>query len=177
MTKSKDKSQKAEFLGFSLIELLVTITLISLLSGVGFVSFVSYSRRQTVNQAALNIKQTIDLARFNALSFVKPPSCESDEQLESYRVNFCALNAICQSGSPEVDYEVVVVCGGGQNVVATAELPGDVSMEDVQGGDNCRNITFNVLASTNQGVPCQLNVVGFDNQIPLSIDSVGNASL
>ncbi len=155
--------------GFSLIELLVTFTLISIISGIGFASFVSYSRRQVVNQAAGNLKETIDLARFSAVSFVKPkflsdgtPLCSDTDQLSSYKINFC-LNNSCPPGA-DYDYEMVVVCSGNQNIVRTRKLPDNVSATNVNGSPKCTTITFNVLSNSIQGNPCSIYVEGYGNQ-------------
>lgn len=158
--------------GFSLIELLVTFTLITIISGIGFASFVSYSRRQIVNQAAGDIKQTVDLARFNALSSVKPSLCSTTDQLSSYKVNFC-LNALCQTAN--VDYEMVVFCGA-ESVVRSGKFPQNVTVANVVGSNSCATIAFNILTSITEGVPCEIYVEGYGNQLKVSIDSIGNAS-
>ena len=46
--------------GFTLVEMLVTISIVTLLSGVGFAAFVSHSRTQAVEQAANDLKEGVE---------------------------------------------------------------------------------------------------------------------
>lgn len=160
--------------GFSLIELLVVFTIASVISGIGFASFTSYSRRQVVVQAAANFKQTVDLARFNALSQVKPATCSSAKELSNFKVNVC-LNAICQMTSG-IDYELNLTCEGLEQVQVKKKLPQNVSFSNVVGSPTCANLTFNTVSGIITGVPCEIFVNGYSNQIKVSIDSSGHAS-
>src|SRR3989304_4061483 len=109
--------------GFTLIELLVVFTLASIVSGIGFASFASYSRRQVVIQAAANFKQTVDLARFNALSSVKPTTvCGETDELSNFKV--VIIN--------NVDYEMSVTCGI-EHVQVAKTLPQNVTFSNVPG--------------------------------------------
>ncbi|HVZ66892.1 MAG TPA: type II secretion system protein [Patescibacteria group bacterium] len=159
--------------GFTLIELLVTFSLISIISGIGFASFASYSRRQAVVQSAADLKQAVDLARFNAVASVKPTDCSDTDTLSNYHVNFCA-NAVCNTSG--VDYETVVQCGAVTEVVASRKLPDNVTFSNVGGSPVCSTIKFNALSSIAEGSPCQINVNGYGNQIRVSIDSNGYVS-
>src|SRR4029078_2165214 len=58
-------------LGYSLIELLVSIGIIAILSTVGVIGFSNYNRIQQVSQTATNIELLINQARGNAQSVVK----------------------------------------------------------------------------------------------------------
>ncbi|MBI4091697.1 MAG: type II secretion system protein [Candidatus Levybacteria bacterium] len=159
--------------GFTLVELLVVFSLVSIVSGIGFASFASYSRRQVVVQAAANFKQTVDLARFNALSQVKPATCGSTDELSSFKVNVCS-NAICQTSG--VDYELNVTCAGLEQVQDTKILPQNITFSDVVGSPTCANITFNTVSGIIIGVPCEIFVNGYGNQIKIQIDSNGHVS-
>jgi prepilin-type N-terminal cleavage/methylation domain-containing protein len=67
----RNKSRIAGFKarnGFTLIELIVVITVIAILSTIGVVSFVGYSRAQTLNQAAIDLTQTLNTAESLAAS-------------------------------------------------------------------------------------------------------------
>ena len=160
--------------GFTLMELLVVFTLISIVSGIGFAAFVSYSRRQVIVQSAQNFKQTVDLARFNALSHVKPTVCDASDELSNFKVNVCS-NAICQTTSG-VDYEMNVTCGGLEQVQITKTLPQNVTFSNVAGSPTCTNLTFNIISNTVTGVPCKIFVNGYGNQIKIQIDSNGHVS-
>lgn len=159
--------------GFTLIELLVVFALVSIVSGIGFASFVSYSRRQVVVQSAQNFKQAVDLARFNALSHVKPTVCSASDELSNFKVNVCS-NAICQTSG--VNYEMNVTCAGLEQVQITKTLPQNVTFSNVVGSPTCGTLTFNVISSIVTGAPCEIFVNGYGNQIKIRIDSNGHAS-
>ena len=160
--RTRDK-QNSKLLGrgFTLIELLVVFTLVSIVSGIGFASFVSYSRRQVVVQAAADFKQTIDLARFNALSSVKPAACGVNDELSDFKV--VIIN--------DVDYEMKVTCGV-EHVQVTKTLPQNVTF----GSPTCTTLTFNIISGVVTGVPCEIFVNGYNNQITIQIDSNGHVS-
>ena len=167
--KSQDK-QISNFKfanGFTLIELLVVFSLIAVITGIGLVSLVSYSRAQTVKQAAAEVKQMIDLAKFNSLSFVKPERCT--DALAGYKLDFCA-NTLCQRAN--VDYEIVVLCTTDDPVVQFRNFPSNISTNNIGLSEPCTSITFNINKQT-QGIPCEINVAGYNNQVKLSVDSVG----
>lgn len=165
-------NQQSTSSGFTLIELLVAFSLITIISGIGFASFVSYSREQTVIQAAANLKQTIELARANANSFVKPSLCSENDELLSYKVNFCRT-ALCQTSS---DYEMIVSCGAIEEAVGSYSFAQNTSSSDVPGSPICTTILFNTVSKTAEGVPCEMNIDGYGNQRTLSIDSQGYVS-
>ncbi len=159
--------------GFSLIELLVVFSLITIISGVGFASFVSYSRKQIITQSAGGIKEIIDLAKFNTLSSVKPLVCGSQDQLSSYKVVFCS-NVLCST--PGADYEMLVMCGGNETVIQSRKLPENVTVSNDGVSDICGTIVFNIISGITQGIPCQINVNGYGNQLRVSVDSTGHVS-
>lgn len=159
--------------GFTLIELLVTFTLITIITGIGFASFASYSRRQAVVQVAADFKETIGLARFNALSQVKPSICGSTDELSNFKVNVCP-NAICQTVS--VDYEMNATCEGLEHVQTTKRLPQNITLANVVGSPNCASLTFNTISGVVTGAPCEIYVNGYNNQIKVSIDPNGYVS-
>ena len=156
--------------GFTLIELLVTFTLISIITGIGLASFVSYSQRQVVVQAASDFKQAVDLARFNALSSVKPKACSG--VLSDFKFNVC-FNATCYNSG--VDYEVIVGCGLDLSVLSK-KLPQNVTFSNVVGSPNCTTLKFTPISGVVTGVPCEIFVNGYGNQIKVSIDLNGHAS-
>jgi prepilin-type N-terminal cleavage/methylation domain-containing protein len=156
--------------GFTLTELLVTFTLMATIVGIGFASFVSYSRRQTAIQAAADFKQTIDIARFNALSHVKPEVCGARDRLSSYKINVC-FNAICQTSG--VSYEMTVTCGGIERAQTTKILPQNISFSNVPDSPRCGTITINTVSGSLTGTPCEIFLVGYGNQIKVSVGASG----
>jgi len=73
--------------GFSLIELLIVVSIISILSVIGVASYINFSRSQTVTQAARKIVQDMRLAQSLAMNNQKPEAgfCDNDCQtLDGY---------------------------------------------------------------------------------------------
>ncbi len=158
------KRQMSNSKGFSLIELLVVFTIVTIISGIGFASFVSYSQRQIVVQAASNMKQAIDLAKFNAQSSVKPAGCDDSDDLTFY-----------QFGVNVETYDTTASCGGNNPVMQTGTLPGNVTFDGAE--TDCDDITFYVLTGVVEGAPCSIKLTGYGNEVTISVDAVGNASL
>lgn len=158
--------------GFSIIELLVAFSMVSVLSTIGYVAFVSYSKRQIIVQTAANVKQAVDLARFNAASSVKQPSvCVADE-LYSYKLNFCLNVPSCAPAS----YEMVAICGSREEVLESKVFPENVAASNVPGSNNCSTIIFDLISGNSQGLPCEMYINGYGNQNKVSIDSIGHVS-
>lgn len=61
--------------GYTLIEILVSLTIIGLLFSFGFVSFREFSRRQALTVAVRTVQADLRLAQQKALSGEKPESC------------------------------------------------------------------------------------------------------
>ncbi len=92
--------------GYTLIEILVGLTIVGLLFGVGYANFRAFSQRQIVKDAAKNIQGDLRLTQGMALAGQKPddPLCNSPlNTLIGY--NFTIL-------SPST-YEIRATCSGG----------------------------------------------------------------
>lgn len=103
--------------GYTLIEILVAITIIGILFSVGYANFRAFSQRQVVLNAAKNLQGDLRLAQQIALSGQKPddPNCNSPaNSLNGY--NFTILSG--------VSYEIRASCSGG--AAASAEKTVDV---------------------------------------------------
>ncbi len=167
--------------GFTLIELLVVFSLIGVLSGVGFASFSSYGNRQVLNQASLDIKQAIDLARFDALSSVKPSACQDTDVLTGYVVNFCNFSQLqslanCKPGG--ADYEVDALCGAQTITVLSKKFTQSVQLLTAGGNpSDCAIINFGTLNALGTGVPCKFNIKAYGNQSTINVDSTGYVSI
>ncbi len=112
-------------LGFTLLEILVVFSVIGILTGIGFASFVSYSRKQSLDQAAQDLKTAIDQARFNSVSRVKPSSCGTNV-LDIYRLVTCTNATPSDPATPNACvnpnnlYEMYAFCGSYINVASKA---------------------------------------------------------
>jgi len=78
--------------GFTLIEIIVTVTIIMLLSGFAVVRYTEYNNRQRVKQSALDLKSNLRFAQQKAVSGQKPVTSVAVPQpcttLEGYEVRF-----------------------------------------------------------------------------------------
>ncbi len=95
------------FSGYTLIEILVGITIIALLFSLGYANYRDYARRQALIGAARKLKTDLRLAQEFALSGKKPSDCSV---LDGYRFKI--------DTSPEAEtYDIVAVCGGAEKDV------------------------------------------------------------
>jgi prepilin-type N-terminal cleavage/methylation domain-containing protein len=97
--------------GYTLIEVLVSLTVIGLLFGFGFASFRDFSRRQAVIAAGRTVVGDLRLAQQKALSGEKPSGCTGNLQTYDFeRVN-------------ESGYKITAVCSGSLITVKNQILP------------------------------------------------------
>jgi len=88
--------------GYTLIEILVGITIIALIFGFGYVSFREFSRRQALAGAVKEIKGDLRLAQALALSGGKPAGCSGFlkgfgfrvESTSSYKIEASCMNIV-----------------------------------------------------------------------------------
>lgn len=149
--------------GYTLIEILVVIALIAILSALGFSGYISYSRRQTLVQTGSEVKQTIERAKFNAASSVKPQTCTDSLVGYSFTIN------------SNISYRLNLLCGTNVVLVETGSLPNNVSFD--LGSTTCSQIQFQLISGGVTGGECKITIKGFGNQIILDVDRVGNVSL
>lgn len=116
--------------GFSLIELIIVLTIIAIISTIGIASFVNYSRSQTVKNVALDLVTILNTAKSKALSQVKPPStileCNG-KSLDGYEVSICQ-QANCISSANNYNYELHVVCEGNKGLIDGRINPSGISI-------------------------------------------------
>jgi type IV fimbrial biogenesis protein FimT len=107
--------------GFTLIELVVVFSIMAVLATVGVASFVSYSRQQTLQQAANGFVATLNSARAKAVSQVKPAACvTAPKGLSAYRVQIILANN---------SYKLEAICDGFPYTITTTTLPGGVTFD------------------------------------------------
>jgi len=109
--------------GFTLIEMIVAVTIMLVLLGITIIGYTSYNDRQKVKQAALTLKSDLRMARTNATSGKKPLSCNAfDETFTGYKVIFTLSS-----------YTVVPLCSLGEITEEKVEvtLPSGVSFDPV----------------------------------------------
>ena len=120
--------------GYTLVEVLVSLTIVGLLFGFGFASFRDFSRRQQLTGVARSIKGEIRLVQSKASAGEKPDNanCSGTNTLSSY--GFQIVNS--------TSYKVVANCLGGSVDIwdVPKSLPDGISMSPASG-----TISFKVL--------------------------------
>lgn len=119
-----------------MIELMIVFSILAILSTVGVAAFVSFSRTQTLNAAAGDIKSMLNLGKSRAYSQVKPstPPCNTN-QLDRYQVKICKIAGVSSGvciNTEDADYELDVRCGGNyvSPPIKTGKLPGGYRIEN-----------------------------------------------
>lgn len=151
--------------GFTIIEILVVFSLMAILSGIGFVSFAEYNKKQTVVQASNAFKLTIEQARFNSLSSVKPANCLDENSLNGYKV------VVDKVGG---NYWLKMICGNEDVTIQTKKLPVNVAFD---AATSCVTIQYTALSGALVGSACNVLVKGFGLISTVMVDSGGNVSL
>jgi prepilin-type N-terminal cleavage/methylation domain-containing protein len=100
-----------EEVGFTLVELLVTISIFTILFTIGVAKYNQFNRRQVVKQAALNLKTNLFSARNKALAGEK----DCSGSLDGYEVTFSSDS-----------YTFRAKCGTNYGASKTVNLPGSV---------------------------------------------------
>jgi prepilin-type N-terminal cleavage/methylation domain-containing protein len=132
-------------IGYTLIEILVAMTIIGVLFGVGYVSFRDFSRRQTLNGVAKLIQGDLRLAQGDALSGQKPDDvrCNPPNTLESYSFNVYSTS----------EYKIEANC-------LTGGVPTAVVVKDV-------DLPAGILISTPSPNPIKFKILGQGTNITL----------
>lgn len=106
--------------GYTLVEILVALTVIGLLFSFGFVSFRDFSRRQAVSDAAKSIQGDLRLAQGDALTGQKPDNvnCNLPNTLDSY--SFDVLS--------NTEYRIEANCVGAPVVVKDVDMQPDITI-------------------------------------------------
>jgi prepilin-type N-terminal cleavage/methylation domain-containing protein len=118
--------------GFTLIEMLVSITIMLLMVGGGIAAFVTFNEQQVVLGAAKELQGTVRAAQQRAQAATKPS--DTCDKLQSY--------AVRAPQSPPIEIVVVAECDSGDTTVSTVSLadsialsaPLDMSFKVLKGG-------------------------------------------
>lgn len=144
--------------GYTLIEILIVLTVVAILFGAGFVGYRDFSRRQVVLGAAKIIQGDLRRAQQNALSGIKPddPKCTNPNTLTGY-------NFKVASGTT---YSIEADCSGGTVKIGDDHLlPNGIHMTV----PSPNPILFRILG-------LGTNITGTDTSINLTQDLTTNTS-
>lgn len=141
---SRPKKGVDKEFGFTLVEILVGLTIIGILFGFGYVGFRDFSRRQALAGSAKALQGDLRLTQSNALSGVKPTTgaCNSPLVLRGY------LFLVVSTTRYQIQSECV---GGGSTTLGTVK---DVTLPT------------GVTISTPSTNPIRFKVLGEGNNIP-----------
>jgi prepilin-type N-terminal cleavage/methylation domain-containing protein len=149
--------------GFTIIELLITISVLALLLTIGLVYYQDFNRRQIINQAAKDLKSNLRLAQSRALAGEKPQGwCGGEgETLAGYRLEFIS----------EIDYQISAVCSN-----ADIKLTKIVQLPDSVVGPSGAGVLFRVLA---QGAEAGTDFLlqGFGQERRVTVEVSGNIKI
>lgn len=106
--------------GYTIIEVLVALSILGIIFSVGFTSFRAFSRRQLLAGAVRSLKGDLRLAQGYALIGKKPddPACAGASLLNGYRFFVNSSN----------QYIIRAYCSGGQADVKIVDLARDLSL-------------------------------------------------
>lgn len=121
--------------GFTLIELLVVSVISLTLTGFVITSYTSFSRRESLRQAARTLKIDLRFAQSRASSGVKPLAPVSCPTLRGYQMSIASDNK---------SYTIQALCDTGpQGSLSTVTLPRDITISAT-----VSPIIFSVLTGT-----------------------------
>lgn len=152
--------------GYTLIEILVALTVVGIIFSFGFVNFREFSRRQEVISVARSLKGDLRLAQEQALAGKKPEGseCGGVNTLSGYRFNV----------KSQVNYVIEAECGGGISQTKDVTLPSDLSLSS----PSPNPIIFKILGQgTNIPAASEatltLTQVGTNNSTTITVTSGG----
>jgi prepilin-type N-terminal cleavage/methylation domain-containing protein len=152
-----NKNPQSFTLGFSLIELLVVISISIIIMSLGYANYTAFGRKKTLEKAVSAFKSDLIFAREYALSGKKPaPGVGACDSLESYEVRspssrIYEIWAICDNNGSSVEY-----------MLKTTTLPIRVTFSSFPSA-----VTFRVLGRgvvTASDITIVLRTTGASNQ-------------
>jgi len=144
--------------GFTLLELLVTITIITLVFSIGLTQYNRFNRRQILVKAKDQLISDLRLTQSRALSGEKPIGCNTTP-LSGHKLDFTS----------DSSYQIVAVCSSDIVVKSEISLPQGVTKQ--AGPDE---VFFKVLSQgTNISGTSQIVLTGFGETQTVSVSNVG----
>lgn len=91
--------------GFTIVELLIAVTLAGILTSAGIAAYRGLGEKQKVKQAGMTMVTNLKNIQQKALASEKPEECDDPDELEGYRVSYVdsdtyEIRAICSIAIP-----------------------------------------------------------------------------
>lgn len=165
--------------GFTLLELIIVISIVAIISTGGTAAFIQYSRSQTLEIAKNEVVSLLNAARSKSQSQVIPSGCTSNS-IQGYQVRF---DRNIQNPSL-TDFNLEAVCnlsGGGIQTfpVSAKTLPSNISFSAGSAGLPV-SFVFAVIKSTVSSNPAGVSAVTLTNSynnVSKTIQILSNGSI
>lgn len=151
--------------GFTIIELIIAISIIALISAIGIASFAGRGKIAELDAATSSVSSYLQLARSRAISQVKPKdpvTCAGT--LEGYKV---VINQADNS------YELNIVCGGTVGKISEKTLPVNFSFDN---DTTSTSFFFPILTHGVEGAGV-ISISGYGKKKTITVDSVGGINI
>jgi prepilin-type N-terminal cleavage/methylation domain-containing protein len=152
---------------YTLIEILVVLSIIGILFAVGYANYRGFSRRQVLQGAIKTVQGDLRKTQQSAMSGIKPDSnnCNSPETLNGYSFNVESLGT---------QYGIYAVCSGGNvQLGSSIDLPSGITMSI-----SSNPILFKVLGSgtdiASSGTVVTLTQATTNNSLTITVGPGGD---
>jgi prepilin-type N-terminal cleavage/methylation domain-containing protein len=143
---STNRQKVVNLLGYTLIELLVAVSIIGLIFSFGYISYRDFARRQSILGSARRIRADLRLAQEQALAGKKPSSLACSEK--------GSLNGYDFYVESDTIYKIQANCAGVFVTDKTVEISSEIILTA-----NYDRFTFKVLGKgTNLSVPAVITL-------------------
>lgn len=157
--KNHDTRYKIQEAGFTLVELMVVITIIGILVTVGFASYHSFRQSQTLKAVAADLKNNLRFVQSKALAQEKPAT--GCTVLDGYQVDI---------GVGTRNYSYAALCNGGADLISSRSfpsLPAGVTFSSAIPSQ----IVFRILGSG--ATDATITISGFGRNIDVTLTKPG----
>jgi type IV fimbrial biogenesis protein FimT len=130
--------------GFTLVELIITVTILGILMAVGMPSFTNFIRNSQIRSAAENLQAGLNLARSESLR-------------RNARVSFWMvsdLTAACARGATRTSWVVSMANPAGACNAASSETNAPQLIQSRSGSDNTATVTLSATDSAGAASSC-----------------------
>lgn len=151
--------------GFTMIELIIAISIITLISVIGIASFAGRGKIAELDAATSSVSSYLQLARSRAISQVKPQDpiiCSG--VLQGYKV---IINQADNS------YELDIVCGGTTSKISEKTLPTNLLFDS---DTTSTSFFFPILTHGVDGAGV-ISISGYGRKKTITVDSVGGINI